>query len=81
MLGERKGDGAIDGRVSERIRSRGKREVPGAEARRANVSFLPFFSPRRVITSLSARQLRRKKSSNNHIYGAATSLRCIDPRR
>lgn len=40
----------------------------------------PFF-PRRVITSLSARQLRRKKSSNNHIYGAAASLRCIDPRR
>jgi len=42
--------------------------------------FLLFF-PRRVITSLSARQLRRKKSSNNHIYGAAASLRCIDPRR
>lgn len=40
----------------------------------------PFF-PRRVITSLSARQLRRKKSSNNHIYGATASLRCIDPRR
>lgn len=40
----------------------------------------PFF-PRRVITSLSVRQLRRKKSSNNHIYGAAASLRCIDPRR
>lgn len=43
--------------------------------------FFPPFFPRRVITSLSVRQLRRKKSSNNHIYGAAASLRCIDPRR
>lgn len=44
-------------------------------------SSLPLFFSCRVITSLSARQLRRKKSNNNHIYGAAASLRCIDPRR
>lgn len=47
---------------------------------RASLFPSSFFFLRRVITSLSARQLRRKKSSNNHIYGAAASLRCIDPR-
>lgn len=66
-----------------RHRARGK-ERERIWPRASNVSSLPlspFFFPRRVITSLSARQLRRKKSSNNHIYGAAASLRCIDPRR
>lgn len=78
---------AIDGQVSKARKSTIERSKRGSRRRanRANVSFLPFFPSlapsRRVITSLSARQLRRKKSSNNHIYGAAASLRCIDPRR
>jgi len=74
---DRRGHGA---RKREREKVQSKRK-DGRSPRWPRASLFPsLFFPCRVITSLSARQLRRKKSSNNHIYGAAASLRCIDPR-
>lgn len=77
---DRRGHGARK-RERDRGKVRSKRK-DGRSPRRPRASLFPSspFFPCRVITSLSARQLRRKKSSNNHIYGAAASLRCIDPR-
>jgi len=68
------------GGEGEREREREREKIRADPVERSSPSS-SFFFPCRVITSLSARQLRRKKSSNNHIYGAAASLRCIDPRR